>query len=78
MFNDSFRKKIKIVSIVPRHIDTARFRKNNYIKNNNDLICFQKKKKIKKINTPKEFANFVYKKFIKTLSKTRKPIIHYD
>ena len=45
LFNDSFRKKIKIVSIVPRHIDTARFRKNNNIKNNNDLICFQKKKK---------------------------------
>ena len=78
LFNDSFRKKIQIVSIVPRHIDTARFRKNNNIKNEKDLISFQKKKKIKKINTPKEFANFVYKKFIKTLSKTRKPIIHYD
>ena len=78
LFNDSFRKKIKIVSIVPRHIDTARFRKNNNIKNEKDLISFQKKKKIKKINTPKEFANFVYKKFIKTLSKTRKPIILYD
>jgi len=78
LFNDSFRKKIKIVSIVPQHIDTPRFRKNNNIKNEKDLISFQKKKKIKKINTSKEFANFVYKKFIKTLSKTRKPIIHYD
>ena len=78
LFNDSFRKKIKIVSIVPQHIDTPRFRKNNNIKNEKDLIFFQKKKKIKKINTSQEFANFVYKKFIKTLSKTRKPIIHYD
>ena len=76
--NDSFRKKIKIVSIVPRHIDTERFRKNNNIKNDKDLIFFQKKKKIKKIKTPKEFANFVYEKFIRTLSKSHKPIIYYD
>ena len=78
LFNDSFRKKIKIVSIVPRHIDTTRFRKNNNIKNKKDLILFQKRKKIKKIKTPKEFANFVYKKFIRTLNKTHKPIIYYD
>ena len=31
-----------------------------------------------KIKTPKEFANFVYKKFIRTLNKTHKPIIYYD
>ena len=78
LFNDSFRKKIKIVSIVPRHLDTTRFRKNNNIKNKKDLILFQKRKKIKKIKTPKEFANFVYKKFIRTLHKTHKPIIYYD
>ena len=31
--NDTFRRKIKIASIVPRHIDTLSFRKNNNIKN---------------------------------------------
>ena len=76
--NDSFRKKIKIVSILPRHIDTTRFRKNNNIKNDKDLISFQKKRKIKRIKTPREFANFVYKKFIKKLNKTHKPLIYYD
>ena len=76
--NDFLNKGIKIVSIVPRHIDTARFRKNNNIKNSKDILFFQKKKKIKKIKTPREFANFIYRKFIKILSKTHKPIIFYD
>ena len=78
LFNDTFYKKIKIVSVAPRHIDTFRFRKNNNIKNNKDLISFLKKKKIKKIKTPKKFANFIYEKFIKTSNKTHKPVIYYD
>ena len=48
---DTFKKKIKIVSIIPRYIDTSSFRKNHNIKNNKDLILFQKRKKIKKIKT---------------------------
>ena len=39
---------------------------------------FKKKKKIKRIKTPKEFANFIYEKFIKTSNKTHKPVIYYD
>ena len=73
--NDTFRRKIKIVSIVPRHIDTLSFRKNNNIKNNKDLIFFKKYKKVKK---PKELANFIYKRFIKIVKKTSQPIIFYD
>ena len=76
--NDTFRRKIKIVSIVPRHIDTLSFRKNNNIKNKKDLILFQKRKKIKRIKTPNEFANFIYKKFIRRLNADQKPIIYYD
>ena len=76
--NDTFRRKIKIVSIVPRHIDTLSFRKNNNIKNKKDLILFQKRKKIKRIKTPNEFASFIYKKFIRKLNANQKPIIYYD
>ena len=76
--NDTFRRKIKIVSIVPRHIDTLSFRKNNNIKNKKDLILFQKRKKIKRIKTPNEFASFIYKKFIRKLNADQKPIIYYD
>ena len=75
---DSFKKKIKIFSIVPRYIDTPNFRKNNNIKNHKDLILFQKRKKIKRIKTPKEFANFIYNKFVRKLNTNRKSIIHYD
>ena len=45
---DSFRRKVKIVSIVPRRIDTLTFRKSNNIKNNTDLILFKKRHKINK------------------------------
>ena len=75
---DTFQRKIKIISIVPRHIDTLTFRKNNNIKNNNDLILFQKRKKIKSIKTPSKFANFVYKKIIEKPNKTNKPIVYFD
>ena len=76
--NDTFRRKIKIASIVPRHIDTLSFRKNNNIKNKKDLILFQKRKKIKRIRTPNEFAKFIYKKFTRELNTIQKPIIYYD
>ena len=75
---DSFRRKIKIISIVPRRIDTLTFRKNNNIKNNKDLILFKKRKKIKSIKTPSEFANFVYKKIIGKSSPAKKPIVYFD
>jgi len=75
---DSFKKKIKFFSIVPRYIDTPSFRKNNNIKNNRDLILFKKRKKIKRIKKPKEFANFVYNKFIRNINTKYNPIIHYD
>jgi len=63
---------------VPRYIDTPSFRKNNNIKNNRDLILFKKRKKIKRIKKPKEFANFVYNKFIRNINTKYNPIIHYD
>ena len=75
---DSFRRKIKIISIVPRRIDTSTFRKSNNIKNNKDLILFKKRKKIKSIKTPSEFANFVYKKIIGKSSPAKKPIVYFD
>ena len=75
---DSFQRRIKIISIVPRHIDTLTFRKNNNIKNNNDLILFQKSKKIKSIKTPSKFANFVYKKIVEKPNTANKPIVYFD
>jgi NAD(P)-dependent dehydrogenase (short-subunit alcohol dehydrogenase family) len=75
---DTFKKKIKIVSIIPRYIDTSSFRRNHNIKNNKDLISFQKRKKIKKIKTPSEFANFIYKQFVKKSTRTYKSVIYYD
>ena len=75
---DTFKKKIKIVSVIPRYIDTSSFRKNHNIKNNKDLILFQKRKKIKKIKTPSEFANFIYEQFVKKLTRTHKSVIYYD
>ena len=75
---DSFRRKIKIISIVPRRIDTLTFRKNNNIKNNKDLILFKRRKKIKNIKTPSEFANFIYKKIIRKPSVAKKPILYFD
>ena len=75
---DSFRRKIKIISIVPRRIDTLTFRKNNNIKNNKDLILFKRRKKIKNIKTPSEFANFIYKRIIRKPSVAKKPILYFD
>ena len=72
---DKLKKRIQITSIILRYIDTSSFRKNNNIKNNKDLIFFKKYKKVKK---PKELANFIYKRFIKTVKKTSQPIIFYD
>ena len=64
------------------------FEKRNYkffseIDKNNDrylskLEMFKKRKKIKRIKKPKEFANFVYNKFIKNINTKYNPIIHYD
>lgn len=59
---DKFKKKIKILSILPRYIDTPTFRKNNNIKNNIDLRIFIKSKKIKKIKTSYQFARLICKK----------------
>jgi 3-oxoacyl-[acyl-carrier protein] reductase len=42
---DFFKNKIKIFSIVPKHVNTFSFRKNNNIKNKKDLVLFLKKKK---------------------------------
>ena len=75
---DYFRQKIKIISIVPRHIDTLTFRKNNNIKNNRDLAQFKKRKKIKKVKTPEEFANFVYEKIIRKSKIAEQPVVYYD
>ena len=75
---DSFRRKVKIVSIVPRRIDTLTFRKSNNIKNNTDLILFKKRHKIKSIKTSGEFANFVYKKIINNPNTFQKPIVYFD
>ena len=75
---DSFRRKIKIISIVPRRIDTLTFRKNNNIKNNKDLILFKRRKKIKNVKTPSEFANFIYKRIIRKPSVAKKPILYFD
>ena len=75
---DLFQRRIKIFSIVPRFIDTLTFRKNNGIKNNNDLMLFKKRRKIKKIKTPEEFANFIYKKIIITSNRPRKTVVYFD
>ena len=75
---DPFQRKVKIVSVVPRHIDTLTFRKNNNIKNSSDLILFQKRKKIRSIRTPDEFANFIYNKIIKKSNILNKTIVYYD
>ena len=78
LYNDYLKKKIKIISVVPRHIDTPAFRKNNKINNNSELIKFQKRKKIKKIKTPTEFADFIYNTVVEKKNKMIKPIIYYD
>jgi len=75
---DVIGQKIKIFSIVPRHIDTLAFRKNNNIKNDNDLILFKKRKKIKNIKTPRDFSNFVYKKIMTKSKMLKKNIVFFD
>ena len=75
---DSLNRNLKIVSLVPRRIDTPTFRKNNNIKNLAAFNAFKKKNKIKSIKTSSEFANFIYKKVIKGTSSNNKPIVYFD
>jgi 3-oxoacyl-[acyl-carrier protein] reductase len=75
---DPFAKNVKIVSLVPRRIDTPTFRKNNKIKNNFDLNVFKKRNNIKNVKTSKEFASFIYKKVIKNSILRYKPIVYFD
>ena len=74
---DKFKKKIKIISVVPRYIDTPTFRKNNNIKNENDLDSFKKNKKIKSIKKSDDFSKFIYEKIIKNKNYKKKQIIYY-
>jgi NAD(P)-dependent dehydrogenase (short-subunit alcohol dehydrogenase family) len=74
---DKFKKRIKIISVVPRYIDTPTFRKNNNIKNENDLNFFKKNKKIKLIKKPGDFSKFIYNKIIKNKVYRKKQIIYY-
>ena len=75
---DFVNKKIKIKSVLPRYIDTKTFRKNNNIKNQNDLIKFMKKKKISKIKNSKQFANFIYDIINNQNKFKKKQIIIYE
>ena len=74
---DKFKKKIKIISVVPRYIDTPTFRKNNNIKNENDLNSFKKNKKIKLIKKSDDFSKFIYNKIVKNKDYKEKQIIYY-
>jgi len=75
---DALTNKVKIVSLVPRRIDTPTFRKNNKIKNHVDLNAFKKKNKIKTIKTSDQFATFIYKKIVKQININSKPIVYFD
>ena len=75
---DALTNKVKIVSLVPRRVDTPTFRKNNKIKNHTDLNAFKKRNKIKSIKTSDEFATFVYKKVVKQININNKPIVYFD
>jgi 3-oxoacyl-[acyl-carrier protein] reductase len=75
---DPFTKNVKIVSLVPRRIDTPTFRKNNKIKNNFDLTVFKKRNNIKNVKTSKEFASFIHKKVIKQNILRYNPIVYFD
>ena len=75
---DALTNKVKIVSLVPRRIDTPTFRKNNKIKNYIDLNAFKKRNKIKSIKTSDEFATFIYKKVVKQINFNNKPIVYFD
>ena len=75
---DLVNKKIKIKSVLPRYIDTKTFRKNNNIKNQNDLIKFMKKKKISKIKNSNQFANFIYDIINNQNKFKKKQIIIYE
>ena len=72
---DLFKNKIKIFSILPKHINTPTFRRNNNIKTEKDLVLFKRKKKIK---TPEEFADFVYKKIVGGFNTYNNSEIFYD
>ena len=75
---DFVNKKIKIKSVLPRYIDTKTFRKNNNIKNQNDLIKFMKKKNISKIKNSNQFANFIYDIIYNQNKFKKKQIIIYE
>jgi len=75
---DALTNKVKVVSLVPRRIDTPTFRKNNKIKNYIDLNAFKKRNKIKSIKTSDEFATFIYKKVVKQINFNNKPIVYFD
>ena len=75
---DALTNKVKVVSLVPRRIDTPTFRKNNKIKNYIDLNAFKKRNKIKSIKTSDEFATFIYKKVVKQINLSNKPIVYFD
>ena len=75
---DFFKNKIKIFSIVPKHVNTFSFRKNNNIKNKKDLVLFLKKKKLKRISSAENFADFVYKKTLQNFNSYKKSVVFYD
>ena len=75
---DALANKVKIVSLVPRRIDTPTFRKNNKIKNYIGLNAFKKRNKIKSIKTSDQFATFVYNKVVKQTNINNKPIVYFD
>jgi len=75
---DYKKNYIRIHSVLPRHIDTETFRKNNNIRNEKDLNNFVNKKGISKIKKPEEFANFIYKIIEKKNTYDNKNLIYYD
>ena len=75
---DYFKNNIKIFSIVPKHIDTKSFRKNNNIKSKKNLFSFLKRKKIRKINSSENFASFVYNKANQKFNSFNKSVVFYD
>ena len=70
---DKYKKQTKIISVVPKYIDTPAFRKNNKIKSKKSFNIL---KKYKNIKTPSEFAKFIYKKIINS-NNYKKPIVYF-
>jgi len=70
---DKYKKQTKIISVVPKYIDTPAFRKNNKIKSKKNFTSL---KKYKNIKTTSEFAKFIYKK-ITNSNNNKKPIVHF-